>query len=52
MGIDKERLALGWFSAAEGEQFANKVRAMSRILREKVTREEIAKTREILAAKA
>ncbi|MHA2621290.1 MAG: CoB-CoM heterodisulfide reductase HdrA2 [bacterium JZ-2024 1] len=51
MGIDRERLHLGWFSAAEGEQFAKKIREMSRVLRHKVTPEEIAKTREILAAK-
>lgn len=29
MGIDTGRLHLSWFSAAEGDQFANKIREMS-----------------------
>ncbi len=51
LGIDRNRLHLGWYSAAEGEQFANKIREMSKQL-QKVTPQEIATTREILAARA
>ncbi len=48
MGIRKERVQLGWFSAAEGAQFAAKIREMVEILKT-VTPEEIEKTKEILA---
>jgi len=48
MGIRKERLQLGWFSAAEGAQFAEKMKEMAEIA-ETVTKEEIEKTKEILS---
>ncbi len=48
MGIRKERVQLDWFSAAEGIQFANKMREMAEIVKT-VTKEEIEKTKESLA---
>ena len=44
-GLDTERLQLGWFSAAEGEAFASKIREMEKIV-EKTTQEEIEKSKE------
>jgi len=41
-GINKERLQLDWFTAAEGQKFADKIRLMREIQGE-VTAEEIAK---------
>ena len=40
LGLDKNRLQLAWISAAEGAQFANKVKEMEAIA-SKVTKEEI-----------
>ncbi len=48
MGIRKERVQLDWFSAAEGIQFANKMKEMAEVVKS-VTKEEIEKTKEILA---
>ncbi len=49
-GIRKERVQLGWFSAAEGAQFAQKIRDMVEVLKT-VTKEEIEETKEILKQK-
>lgn len=48
IGIKKERVQLDWFSAAEGIQFANKMREMAEIVKT-VTKEEIEKTKEALS---
>jgi heterodisulfide reductase subunit A len=48
MGIDKNRLHLGWYSAAEGAQFADKIREMAQYL-ETIPQEEIEKTRQVLS---
>ncbi len=44
LGLDKDRLHLGWFSAAEGERFSNKIKEMDSIVG-KVTKEELDKTK-------
>jgi heterodisulfide reductase subunit A len=44
-GLDTNRLQLGWFSAAEGEAFATKIREMEKIV-EETTPEEIKKSKE------
>jgi heterodisulfide reductase subunit A len=43
LGLDKTRLQLAWISAAEGAQFAKKIKEMEAIVN-RVTREEIEKT--------
>jgi heterodisulfide reductase subunit A len=48
LGIRKERLQLGWYSAAEGAQFAQKMREMTELIKT-VTPEEIEKTKEIIS---
>ncbi len=48
MGIRKERVQLDWFSAAEGIQFANKMKEMAQILKT-ITKEEIENTKEALS---
>ncbi|MEN3044179.1 MAG: CoB-CoM heterodisulfide reductase HdrA2 [Candidatus Hydrothermales bacterium] len=48
LGIRKERVQLDWFSAAEGIQFANKMKEMAEIVKT-VTPEEIEKTKEALS---
>ncbi|MEO0306242.1 MAG: hydrogenase iron-sulfur subunit, partial [candidate division WOR-3 bacterium] len=47
IGIRKERVQLDWFSAAEGIQFANKMKEMAEIVKT-VTKEELEKTKEAL----
>ena len=44
LGLDKDRLHLGWFSAAEGERFSNKIKEMDAIVG-KVTKAELDKTK-------
>jgi heterodisulfide reductase subunit A len=50
LGIRPERLQLEWISAAEGPRFAQIMRDLEE-MRQKVTPEEIAHTRNVLAAK-
>jgi len=47
MGIDKNRVHLAWFSAAEGAQFAEKIKEMTEQLKT-LKKEDIRKTQEIL----
>jgi heterodisulfide reductase subunit A len=49
LGIRPERLQLEWISAAEGPRFARLMRELEE-MRQKVTPEEIARTKKILAA--
>jgi len=49
LGIRPERLQLEWISAAEGQKFARVMRELD-VLLKKVTPEEVAESREILAA--
>ncbi len=49
LGIRPERLQLEWISAAEGQKFAEVMKALDE-LRAKVTREEIEYTKKVLAA--
>jgi heterodisulfide reductase subunit A len=44
LGLDKNRLHLGWFSAAEGQMFADTIEQMHTIV-ENVTKEELDKTK-------
>jgi coenzyme F420-reducing hydrogenase delta subunit len=48
LGLDKNRLQLGWFSAAEGERFAAKITEMHEYL-SKVKGEDIGKAASILS---
>jgi len=48
LGLDRNRLQLGWFSAAEGEMFAVKIKEMNQYL-DKVKAEDIRKAASILA---
>jgi len=44
LGLDKNRLQLAWFTAAEGEKFASKIKEMQSIVNS-VTRDEIEKSK-------
>ncbi|MBS7622002.1 hypothetical protein KEJ32_07835 [Candidatus Bathyarchaeota archaeon] len=46
--LDKERLQLLWFSAAEGERFASKIYEMQKIM-DSVTREEIENAKKVFS---
>lgn len=50
LGLDKNRLQLAWISAAEGQNFASKIKEMQRIV-DGATKKEIEKTVESLAPK-
>lgn len=50
LGLDKSRLHLEWFTAAEGQKFANKITEMKEIV-EKVDKKEIDKAAEVFKPK-
>jgi len=48
LGLTKDRLQLAWFTAAEGEKFASKIKEMQEIVKS-VSKEEIEKSKALLA---
>jgi len=48
LGLNKDRLQLAWFTAAEGEKFASKIKEMQEIVKN-VSEEEIEKSKALLA---
>jgi len=44
LGLDKDRLQLAWFTAAEGEKFASKIKEMQETVN-RVTRDEIKRSK-------